>query len=202
MYRGTRLGMSIVGALMVLGPVFSGQEGGEDPLVDHPLYTHWANCKPGSTVTLTEKTIFSGAEKAQVPDGIDDKVITRTLLSVSPKSVTVSMVVSERDFLGMIESAPTKMTYAAKIKKSHLQAGLHNINATPAEETIKVQGKEILCKTLAGTEKKQDGTTLVHKIWYSDAVPGGVVKRTQVTSQDGKVVADTTIMVKSFKRVE
>jgi hypothetical protein len=33
-------------------------------------------------------------------------------------------------------------------------------------------------------------------------VPGGIVKRTQITRQEGKVVADTTIMLKSFKHAD
>ena len=38
-----------------------------------------------------------------------------------------------------------------------------------------------------------------HEIWVSDQVPGGMVKHTRVTKQDGKVFADTTITVKAYK---
>src|SRR5262249_55127473 len=89
----------------------AGVNAGGDDLVDHPLYVHWANCKPGSTATLVEKTVFSGPDKDQVPDGIDEKVIVRKLVSVSPKNVVVQSIVAENDFLGLIEAAPTKATY-------------------------------------------------------------------------------------------
>ncbi len=116
MLHRTRTLLPVLGATFLCFSV--ALSAGDDPLVDHPLYTHWANCKPGSTVTLIEKTVFDSPEKNQVPDGVDEKVVTRKLLSVNAKEVVVQTVVSERDFLGMIESAPTKTTYAAKIKKA------------------------------------------------------------------------------------
>jgi hypothetical protein len=199
MVRTTWLALSVLAFLLAACPAFV--QGGDDDMVDHPFYKHWANCKPNSTVTLTEKTVFHGPEKNQLPDGIDEKIVTRKLLSVNAKGVVVQTITSEHDFLGMIESAPTKATYAAKIKKSHLQAALHNINAKPGEDTVTFNGKKIACKTLEGVEKKE-GSTIEHKVWISDTVPGGVVKRTQTTSQDGKVVAETTIMLKSYKQAE
>ncbi len=80
-------------------------------------------------------------------------------------------------------------------------AAQHHIEATKGEDSITFDGKKIPCKTLSGTLKK-DGSTIEHKLWISDKVPGGIVKRTQVTSQDGKLVANTTIMLKSYKHAE
>lgn len=198
MLYSTRTWLPVIGVLLFSCSLVGA---GDNELIDHPLYKFWANCKPGSTVTLVEKTTFSGAEKEQVPDGVDEKIVTRKLLSVDAKGVVVQMVVSESDFLGMIESAPTKATYAAKIKKGNLRAAQHYIDAAKGEDSVTVDGKKIACKTLAGTEKK-DGTTIEHKLWFSEAVPGGIVKRTQVTTQDGKAIANTTILVKSFKHAE
>jgi hypothetical protein len=199
MIRASRLWVWVIASLVVISAAAMSRAG--DDMVEHPWYKHWANCKPGSTVTLIEKTTFSGSEKDQVPDGIDERLVTRKLLSVSPDGVVVQTVIAERDFLGTIEAAPTKATYAAKIKKSHLNAALHHVSAKAGADTITFEGKKLMCQTRTGTEKK-DGTTIEHKIWYSDAVPGGVVKRTQTTSQDGKVVAETSIMLKSFKQAE
>jgi hypothetical protein len=199
MIRATRHAVVILAALFVSAPFLLA--GGDDEMVEHPFYKHWANCKPGSTVTLFEKTVFSGPEKSQVPDGVDEKTVTRTLVSKDAKGVVVQTVIAEHDFLGMIESAPTKATYAAKIKKGHLAAAFHNLSAKPGNDTVTFDGKKLACKTFSATEKK-DGSTIEHKVWYSDAVPGGIVKRTQTTTQDGKVVADSTIMLKSFKQAE
>jgi hypothetical protein len=178
-----------------------GEKDEKDEMVVNPLYKFWANCKPGSTVTLLEKTALGGPEKETVPDGVDTKEVTTKLLSVTPEKVVVEVVVTEHEFLGAIESAPTKKIYPAKIKKSHLQAGLHGIDPKRGEEALEVLGEKLTCQTLAGTEKK-DEREVEHKVWVSDKVPGGIVKHTRVTKQDGKLVADTTITVTAFKQAE
>jgi hypothetical protein len=174
---------------------------GDKEMVSNPYYKHWANFKPGSTVSLTEKTVFAGPEKSQVPDGVDEKVITSKLLSVGRGSVTVEVVVVERDFLSSIESAPTKKTYPFMVTKANLSAGLHGVNPKKGEETIDVMGKKLTCTTFSGTEKK-DGAEVEHKLWMNDMIPGGVVKHTRVTRQDGKLVADTTITLTAYKSAE
>jgi hypothetical protein len=170
----------------------------DDEMVVNPHYKYWSNFKKGSTVTRLEKTALSGPAKEQVPDGIDQKEITMTLLAVTPESVTVEVVVTDRDFLDSIVSAPTKKIYPAKVKKSHLAAGLHGVDPKLGKDTLDVLGKKLDCTTASGTEKKDD-TEVDHKIWLSETVPGGIVKHVRTTKQGGKVVADTTIVVKSYK---
>jgi hypothetical protein len=172
--------------------------GGGDEMVENPMYKYWANHKPGASATRLEKTAFSGAaEKSQVPDGIDEKEVTYKLLSVSPTNVVVEVVVKERGFLGTIESSPTKQSYPSKIKKSHLKAGLHDVDVKLGKDTIVVLGKKLDCTTASGMEKKE-GTEIDHKMWLSEQIPGGIVKHTRVTKVDGKVYADTTITLESF----
>ncbi len=65
------------------------------------------------------------------------------------------------------------------------------------EETIKVGSKEVKCKVRAGS-KKIEGGTIEFKLYYSDAVPGGVVKHTRTTREGDKVVAATTTTLVSF----
>jgi hypothetical protein len=173
----------------------------KDEMVVNPFYKHWAGFKPGSTVTLLEKTVLSGPEKETVPDGIDEKTVTYTLLSVTPEQVVVQVNVVEREFLGTIEAAPTKKTFPAKIKKSHLQGGFHGVDPKRGEDSLEVLGDKMACTTLSGTEKKE-GSEIDHKVWVSDKVPGGIVKHTRTTKLDGKVAADTTITVKSYKSAE
>jgi hypothetical protein len=190
-----------LGTILLVCSFSAVQSAEGDEMVTNPYYRFWANCKPGSTVTLLEKTVFTGPEKEQLPDGTDTKEVTSTLLAVSPDHVTVKTTVLEYEFLGAIESAPTKKIYPAKVKQSHLRAGLHGIDPKRGEETLEALGQKLACHTLAGTEKKE-GTEVVHKVWLSEKVPGGIVKHHRVTKQDGKVVADTTIVVKSFKKAE
>jgi hypothetical protein len=191
-----------VGTVLLLSPWLAA--GGEkDEMVPNPLYKHWANCKAGSTATLLEKTVLGAAAKDQVPDGVELKSVTYKLLSVSPKQVVVQVVVREREFLGVIEAAPTKAIYTPQLKKSHLAAALSEfaIDTKRGEETITAAGMKIPCKTLSGSQKKDD-TVIEQKIWYSEKVPGGVVKRHRVAKRDGKVTAETTIELQSFKHAE
>jgi len=193
--------MFVVGAIVLATSFLAAQGAGGDEMVVNPYYKYWANCKPGSTVTLLEKTALTGPDKNMVPDGIDEKEVSCKLLSVTPEHVVVQFVVTEREFLSTIESAPTKKTYPAKVKKSHLLAGLHGVEPKVGEGTLDVLGKKMTCLTFSGTEKKE-GMEAEHMIWLNDKVPGGVVKHTRVTKQDGKLVADTTILVKSYKNAE
>ena len=190
-----------VGTALVVCSAPAAPAADDDEMVVNPHYKYWANFKKGATVTRLEKTAFSGPAKEQVPDGIDQKEITMTLLAVSPDSVTVEVVVSERDFLDTIVSAPTKKIYPAKVKKSHLRAGLHGVDPKMGKDSLDVLGKKLDCVTASGTEKKDD-VEVDHKIWLSEMVPGGIVKHTRTTKQGGKTVADTTIVVKSYKAAE
>jgi len=196
-----RRGPLVIAMVLLTAPLFAVHAAEKDEMVVNPLYKHWANCKPGSTVTLLEKTVLGGADKDTVPDGIDKKIVTSKLLSVTPEMVVVEVVVTEHEFLGAIQAAPTKKIYSAKIKKSHLHAGLHGVDPKIGEDTIELLGEKLECKTFSGTEKK-DGTEITHKIWVSEKVPGGIVKHTRVTKQDDKLVADTTITVTKFKMAE
>jgi hypothetical protein len=188
----------VFAALFLAAPLLAVHGADKEDLVPNPHYKFWSNCKPGSTVTLLEKTVFGGADKELVPDGVDEKEVTSKLVSVTPENVVVSVGVVEHDFLSTIEPAPTKKTYPAQVTKANLHAGLHGVDPKKGEDTLKILGQDIKCVTWSGTEKKE-GTEVEHKLWLSDKVPGGIVKHTRVTKQDGKVVADTTIIVKAFK---
>jgi hypothetical protein len=188
-----------VGTILAFASVVAMQAAEGDEMVENPHYKHWAKFKPGSTTTVLEKTVLSGAEKSELPDGIDEKTITTKLLKVSPESVVVEVVVTDHDFLKNVESAPTKTIYPAKVKKSYLQAALHGANPKFGKETITLMGEKFECATITGTEKKE-GSEVAHEIWVSETVPGGIVKHTRVTKQDGKVVADTIIELKAYKK--
>ena len=193
-------------AASVLGLAVSLSAGGGDgEMTENPFYKHWAKFKEGTTVVHTEKTTFGDDATDELPGGVNEKTIKYKLLSVSPKEVVVEAVVLEKEFLNTTESAPTKIIYPAKVNKAHLDAVLLAAGAKFGEESLKVNvGKgeiEIKCKTIAGTGKKK-GEQVAQKLWLSTAVPGGIVKRTRSTMQDGKLVAETTILVRSYKVAE
>jgi hypothetical protein len=161
-------------------------------MLDNPMYTGWAGFKPGATATVVEKTTYSG-DTNPIPD---QKVITYTLVSVSADKVVVRAVVVERELLGTVESAPTKHTYPAKLKKSYLAVAAPDLNAKKGEETITWKGKPIKCHTLYGSFKKE-GEAVKFKAWINDNIPGGMVKRTRTTKQKDETIT-TTITLQSY----
>jgi hypothetical protein len=179
--------------LCVSLPLPASAGGGKDEEMDNPMYIAWAGFKPGATATLTETTKYSG-DTNPIPD---EKKVTYTLLSVSPDKVVVQAVVVERELLGTVESAPTKHTFPAKLKKSYLAVAAPDLDAKKGEETIEWKGKEIKCKTLYGSYKKE-GEAVEFKAWIDDAIPGGVVKRTRTSKQKDETVT-TTITLQSYK---
>jgi hypothetical protein len=171
---------------------FANAGDGKDEMIDNPAYASWANHKPGATSTVTEKTTYSN-DKDPTPD---EKVVTYTLLSVSPESAVVQAVVVEQALLGTVESAPTKHTYPAKLKKSYLAIAAPDLNSTQGEDTISWDGHDVKCKTLSGSFMK-DGETVEFKAWMNAAVPGGVVKRTRTVKEKDNTIT-TTIALQSY----
>jgi hypothetical protein len=189
----------LIGIFFVLmGSVARAQE----EKVANPYYKFWAGSKPGDTAVRLEVTKLSGPEGKFVPDGVDEKHIAYKVLQVTKARVVVEMVVTEEDFLGYIQAAPTQYIYPAKLKKSHLDRILLADGGKTGEETVKVGGKELKCKTLAGTIKGSGGEQTEFKLWLSDAVPGSIVKQVRTARQKGEVIAETTTTLQSYKKAE
>jgi hypothetical protein len=186
----------LASGILVASLPLAGTAGDKDEMVDNPMYTAWAHFKPGATATLSEHTTYSG-DTNPVPDR---KVITYTLLSVSPEKVVVQAVVVEQEVLGTVESAPTKHTYPAKLKKSYLAEAAPELKAKKGEETITWKGKEIKCRTLTGSYKKE-GEAVEFKFWVNGSVPGGFVKRTRTLKQkDDTITTTATLQSYSAKK--
>jgi hypothetical protein len=182
-----------IGILFVSFTLVATAGGDKDEMMDNPLYGAWANHKPGATATLVEKTTYSDNKNPIA----DEKVVTYKLVNVSPERVVVSAVVREPELLGFVESAPTRHIYPAKLKKSYLAVAAPDLNHKEGEETIKWKGKEIQCKTLYGSYKKE-GETVEFKAWMNPEVPGGVVKRTRTSKQKDETIT-TTITLQSYR---
>ena len=182
--------------------VTTGTAWAQEERVANPFYKFWASSKPGSTAVHLEQTKLSGPEGKLVPDGVDEKRVTYKLVSVNDNRVVVEMVVTEEDFLGYIQAPPTRRIYPAKWKKSSLERIYLEEGGKTGEDTVKVGGKEIKCKTLSGTIKGQGGEQTEFKVWLSADVPGTIVKQVRTSRQKGEVIAETTITLQSFKKVD
>jgi hypothetical protein len=185
--RRTIRALLAIGILVVFLPLPA--TGGDEEMVDNPMYTAWAKFKPGATVTLSEHTTYSG-DTNPVPD---HKLITYTLQSVSPDKVVVRAVTVEQEALGTVESAATKHSYPAKLKKSYLAKAAPELQAKKGEESIKWKDKELECKTLSGSYKKE-GDEVEFKFWVNDSVPGGFVKRTRTLKQKDDTITTTATL--------
>jgi hypothetical protein len=171
--------------------------------VENPFYKFWRGFKPGSTANCLETTKLSNPDSKQwTPDGVDEKRIVYKLVEADDKRVVVEMVVTEKEFLGFVQSAPTRYIYPAKVRKQDLERFFLETGTKTGEETLKVDGKEMKVKTVAGTIKAAGGEETEYKLWLSDDVPGSVVKKTRTTRHKGEVIAETTVVLESCKKIE
>jgi hypothetical protein len=190
------LGLLLIGILFLfLGSPACAQE----QMVDNPYYKFWANTKPESVAVHLEKTKLAGPEGKLVPGGVDEKRVSYKLVSVDKDKAIVEMVATEEDFLGYIQSAPTRHIYPAKLPKSKLERLYLADGGKPGEDVVQLNGKSLTCKTVSGTVKGPDGEEVDFRVWLSDEVPGTIVKQVRTARQKGQLIAETTITLESYK---
>jgi hypothetical protein len=186
----------LIGALFIL-PGWAAAA--DEELVANPYYKFWAGSRPGATAVHVERTKLPGQEGKLTPGGVDEKKIAYKLLSVNDSRVVVEQTVTERDFLGFAQAAPTKYIYPAMLKKSHLERIILSSGGKTGEDSVKVGDKEIKCKTLAGTIKGADGVEVDFKLWLSNDVPGSIVKQVRTTRKNDETIAESTTTLLSSK---
>ncbi len=104
----------------------------------------------------------------------------------------VETIVTEGEVFGFVESAPTKHIYPAKMSKEVLQELIEETGAKGEKTKLKVKDKEMDVLLVSGTKKGKEDE-VEHKIWISEEVPGGIVKRVRITRFKGQVVAETMV---------
>jgi hypothetical protein len=166
-------------------------------LADNPYYKYWSKSKVGASIELKETS--KSPAKGDVPADEEVKVIRHKLVSLTPEKAVIETTVTEGEVFGFVESAPTKHIYPAKMSKEVLEELLHETGAKATDATIKVGDKELKVKLLTGTMKKGD-EEIAFKLWLSEEVPGGIVRRVRTTKVKGELVAETTTEMMSFKK--
>jgi hypothetical protein len=187
----------LIAAICLTGPTARTQE----EMVANPYYKFWAGSKPGATAVHVERTKLGGPEGKLLPEGVDEKRIAYKLVEANDKRAVVEQVVTERDFLGYIQAAPTRYIYPARLKKSSLER-IIQMPEKAREETLKVGDREMKCKTVAGTIKGPDGEQIEFKVWLSDDVPGSIVKQVRTTRKKGELIAESTSTLVSFRKAK
>jgi uncharacterized protein (TIGR03000 family) len=131
------------------------------------------------------------------PEGTDVKTVTYKLAGLTDDRAVVDTRVIQQETFGFVESAPTRHIYPAKMSKAALEDFLEEMGAKGVEVVFKVGDKELKVMLLTGTLKR-DGKEVDFKLWLSDEVPGGIVKRVRATKLNGEVVAETTVELVAF----
>jgi hypothetical protein len=180
--------------LVAAAPLVSAQE-----QVANPYYKFWSKSKPGATAVLKETTKLSGAAAASASEATDVKTVTYKLAELNDEKAVVETRVLQQEDFGYVESAPTRHIYPAKMSKAALEDFLEETGAKGVAATLKVGDKEMKVMALTGSMKKKGDETVDFKIWLSDEVPGGIVKRVRTDKVNGEVVAETTVELVSYK---
>jgi hypothetical protein len=167
----------------------------------NPYYKFWAKTKPGSSAVLVERTKLGAAAKESLV-GEDEKTIKYKLISLDDKKAVVETVVTEQEFFGFVQTAPTHHIYPAQVKKGLLEKFYSEAGLKKGEDTLTVKGKEIKCLTASGVLKGPGGEETSFKYWLSEEIPGGVVKEVRTTRVKGEVIGETVITLKSFKAAD
>lgn len=154
--------------------------------VENPLYTTWAKFKPGTSITYQMDTAF-GAQSTSAKQ-------VQTLKSVSDDKVVVEMQSVVEAAGQTIKTPAVPLEYLAKVPQGQIDPKF-NPDGNPAldvkkgTETIEVAGKSLKCEWIEAKGKTPQGEVET-KTWFSDEVPGRLVK--SVTGL--KAVNSTTTM--------
>jgi hypothetical protein len=151
--------------------------------VDNPAYKSWASQKPGTSISLSTSTTANSQTV---------KMETKTTLSaVADDKVTVS-IDSTMDMNGQKMPIPTQSRDLKKtIDTNATQSPMDitpDILAKASEESVTVPAGTFKAKVI-DINFSQQGANFKGKMWFTNDVPGGIVK-SEITS-DGAVKSET-----------
>jgi hypothetical protein len=192
------LGLTLMAVLLgVVGTAALGED--KTDLVANPLYKAWANARPGTVVKRKETVKYAPGtpESRNYPDGVDWKEVTYTVKQVTKDKVVVQVVVLEPELLSTVESAPTRITFPAKVTEAEYAAAKEKLKPEESEEEVTFKGKTFKGKKIKIT-RMGDGTVTEETILASDEIPGGMVSKTSVTKKGKEVVHEATIKLLDF----
>lgn len=182
-------GMAGAGAGAAAAPAPAGEQ------VENPAYKAWASHKPGTTL-VTKRTVEFGGNP-------NESTVTQKLTAVTPEKVTLEQTTEGGFGGGAAGGGPQSIDIPAKIAKDQVGVATMGFGrgggrgnrgggaGAPPAPTVKdmktgtdkvdVNGKSVEAKTyeysteLAGRGGAA-GMTMKAKTWYSDSVPGAMVK--------------------------
>jgi hypothetical protein len=179
----------------------------EGGTVDNPAYKNWSAFKPGTAVTLKRVVVDKSGDAPGVvdataePDAPHESYTTYKLVSVTPEQAVVEMTETDIEGGNEVEHAPVKITYRPRLAKKYAEQGLPKSKVSglkEGEETLTVDGQKVETHWVE-SEFSVENETSWSKVWASDEVPGGTVKRDTLKKENGKVLFETKVEVVRLK---
>lgn len=166
-------------ALIISAGVARAEEPTTPVQMDNPQYQAWASYGVGSSETL----------EGQVDGGNGQKITmesTQALKQKSDDQVTLEITVT-MEMMGQKHTMPPKeQVIKAQIEKEEIEQ--------VGEEEVAAAGKTFACKIYEGHSTNGKSSDSKVKIWFSEEVPGGIVKMEAVTPH-----GTITSILKSFE---
>jgi hypothetical protein len=174
--------------------------------VPNPAYKHWSAFKPGA-MAVHKQVIVDKApdgpnsiDATGKPEGASEELLTYKLLSVTPEKAVIEMVETELAPGSETEHAPVKITYHAKLHPKHKGKNKDKVGKfKETTEEVEVGGMKIKANVVESEIKEGDEVSH-QKLWWSNDVPGGLVKEVVTKSQGGKVYYETTTTLLKFSK--
>lgn len=184
----------VVSAVALLALVVGAARGQEK--VDNPEFAAWSKFKKGTSVTARTTSTANGMTT-------NEATITNTLVETGPDALTIETVVTakvngmEVKQPAIKREVPRTITLPQGAPKPPAPGQKPEGTVEEGAETLKIGGADYKTKWYR-FKNVIEGTTVEGKVWFSDDVPGGVVKAESTAT--GKATFTSKLEVVEFKK--
>lgn len=166
-------------ALIISAGLARAEETAAPVMIDNPQYQAWASYGVGSSETLEGQMDGGNGQKIKMES-------TQTLTQKTDDQVKLEITVT-MEMMGQKHTMPPKeQVVEARIEKQEIEQ--------VGEEEVTAAGQTFTCKVYEGHSTNGKSADSSVKIWFSEEVPGGVVKMEAVTTH-----GTITSVLKSFE---
>lgn len=138
---------------------------------ENPSYTQWAAFKVGTETHYKQVSDIMGNK--------NEAEIVYRLVELTPEKAIVEMQTSMTLMGNKVPSAPVRLEHPARVDAAAAPAAAPADAPKPdtkkGSEDVTVSGTTYTCTTME-TTIDQAGSVMKSVIWFSDKIPGGLVK--------------------------
>jgi len=186
--------ITVVGALLAgLAGVAGAQSPrpGPDEMVNNPPFAHWAQFKPGTTVTQREVVTLPDGRKLE-------QTITYKLVRKGQDQLIVQSTVKDKS-ADAGQNTQTTTTYVARVKMRDISTAANpDVAVTDGKEEMSVKGKKLAVEWVEAVIRSGD-EVWTEKMWTAREVPGGIIRQTLVHKRGDKVLSESVLEMVDFK---